>query len=120
VAQLIRYAPPIELKDVDRLSGVSKEYPLRDQDPHDPPLRSKHGSIESRMKVTGGNLRLLFPNRSLKQLRIGWILGVKKIDFTEIPPLYFAGMTSGVQKVLHHVAVELTYTDMCTINRVPK
>jgi hypothetical protein len=53
----MRYAPPIKRENLDLLTGASKRYPLRDD-----------GSIERRMKINGGTLRMLFSAFSLEHL----------------------------------------------------
>jgi hypothetical protein len=58
------HATPIGLNDLEMLTGVSIKYPLRD----DGTESRTYGSIESRMKIVGGNLRLIFCPHTLNDL----------------------------------------------------
>jgi hypothetical protein len=96
-AKVRRYAPPIEPEQLTALLGVSKEYPLND----DGTERETHGSIASRMKIVGGNLRLLFSTESLKELKDYFIGATRKIAFTRVPTSYFQKPQSGMEEPYH-------------------
>jgi hypothetical protein len=82
-----RYAPPIERENLNLLTGLSKEYPLRDEG-----IESEtDGSLETRMTIVGGNVRLLFSQFSVEELKAKFRVATKKIEFAEIPTGYFGG-----------------------------
>jgi hypothetical protein len=94
---MMRYARPIKRQDLNLLTDVSKRYPLRD----DGTQRESHGSIETRMTIAGGNLRLLFSAFSLRDMQGLFEDVASKLKFTQIPKLYFNGATSDDAKLRH-------------------
>jgi hypothetical protein len=101
VADLHHYAPPITELQLELLSGLSKRYPLRDVDAEDLTALSTHGSIQSRMKITGGNLRLLFCDYSLAQLEHYFLRAARAIKFTPTLRQYFTGTLKKNDKPYH-------------------
>jgi hypothetical protein len=94
-SRLCLYVPPITELQLELLSGVSRRYPLRDVD------AMTHGSIESRMKITGGNLRQLFSNRSLAKLEEHFGDASRAINFARAPRKYFARTEEGENEPYH-------------------
>jgi hypothetical protein len=87
---LILYAPSLTLEDLDTLEGVSTRYRLRDGDRDDPQFPfSKTGSIESRMRIAGGNLRLLYGLATIDGLKKYFAEGITALNFYEKPIQYF-------------------------------
>jgi hypothetical protein len=100
-AKFRRYVPPITDRQLELLSGLSKRYRLIDCDEGFPRLDPEYGSIQTRMRITGGNLRLLFCNYSLTELKGYYMEVVHAIKFTEVPTKYFARTIAGEQEPYH-------------------
>jgi hypothetical protein len=96
---MMLYAPPIKRENLDLLTDVSKGYQVRD----DTAYRDTHGSLETRMKIVGGNLRLLFSDLPVEYLKGKFTEAIRKVKFTQIPELYFSGGESDRDGYHHFV-----------------
>jgi hypothetical protein len=98
---LLRYAPPPEPEEMHLLSDVSRRYPFSDDDANDPDLLRTHGSIQRRMEITGGNLRLLFGDLSLAELEAFFMRAANGMNFVDAPTDYFLPTDAGDQDPYH-------------------
>jgi hypothetical protein len=100
-AKIRLYVPPVEPRDLDLLTGLSKRYRLRDTDTTGPPVRETHGTIESRMRIAGGNLLFLFSDDSMATLHDTFLVATRQIVFTQVPEFYFNGPKEGTAQPYH-------------------
>jgi hypothetical protein len=84
------YAPTISPADLSELPDISTRYRHANSDrvPGELPLEV-YGSIESRVEIVGGNLRLLLDFKTLEELKADLIQSVKSIKFDMNPEDYF-------------------------------
>jgi hypothetical protein len=90
VPSLILYAPSLTLGALDTMAGVSSRYGLRDIRRSAEEFHSaRYGSIESRMEIVGGNLRLLHSSHTLPDLQAFLKAGIDTLHFDRTPVPYF-------------------------------
>jgi hypothetical protein len=102
-AEIQRYVPPIRGHQLALLSGLSTRYPLTDHDQYGPPLDPEYGSIQDRMRIAGGNLRILFRRQSLADIKRSFTQDARAIKFVLLPAVYFLGQRLGEDDPFQYV-----------------
>jgi hypothetical protein len=102
----ILYAPSLRIEACRLLSGISTRYGFDDGDPENPDFPvSLYGNITSRMKIVGGNLRLIFGVSTLQDLMDFMREGLSSLDVSHFrAPLdnYFTDPKKGGMDIHCH------------------